>query len=256
LNRFASLILALPLAFVAMAPAQLLPPSNSPASQPTTAPTSQPADVAAIKETLSKYNAAVDAGDVPVLSGFITTSSPTQQKALALMGRLTTSGRSVYNASVEKFTEAGLAKENVEKAAFPGGFPPLPAEQLDVRPDGDKASLVNRLAAEAPPLSMKKVDGQWKIDGDSLLPNVTEKQLTEQTSIIDAAIGAIDQTANDVKLGHITGADEVIVLMNHRVQKAVRAAQMKLMPMEEMPPTPTTGPAAGAAGPDMAPGSK
>lgn len=256
MKRFAYLILALPLTLAALSPAQMLPPTMAPASPPATSPTSQPADVAAIKDTLAKYNAAVETGDVATLKTFISTSTPTQAKALELMGKLTAAGRSVYVAAVEKFTEAGLAKENVEKAAFPGGFPPLPVDMMDVRPEGDKATLVNRLAAEAPGLSMKKIDGAWKIDGDALLPSVSEKQLGEQTSIIDAAISAITQTAADTKAGHITAADEVIILMNHRVQKAVRAAQQKLMPIEEMPPMPTTAPAAGPAGPDMAPGAK
>ncbi|MDB5326779.1 MAG: hypothetical protein JWM57_2348 [Phycisphaerales bacterium] len=227
--------LALVLCLAAVAPAQMLPPGAAPKPAPATAaaPTSQPEDVAAIRDTLAKYNAAVTAGDVATLQGFIATSSDTQKKALALMGKLTNAGRDVYQAAVTKFGEAELAKNQVERQSFPAGYPALPADAVDVVPNGDKASLVNRMAAEAPPLSMKKVDGAWKIDGDALLPSITEKQLNEQTAVLETAIKQITDTAEDVTAGHFRSPDEIVILMNARVQKAVRAAQAKLAPMDD-----------------------
>ena len=231
--------------WVSVSPAQMLPPAK-PAPATAAAPTSQPQDVAAIRQTLAKYNAAVAAGDTATLQGFIATSNDTQKKAMALMGKLTDAGHDVYQAAVKKFGEADLAKNNVERQSFPAGYPALPDDAVDVVPNGDKATLVNRLAAEAPPLAMKKIDGEWKIDGDALLPSITDKQLAEQTSVLNSAIEAINETTADVTAGHFRSPDEIVVLMNHRVQKAVRAATAKIAPMQDPamgPGGPTTMPA-------------
>lgn len=242
-----SLSTAAVLCMATLSPAQLLPTAPPPATA--AAPTSQPEDVAAIRATLAKYNAAVAAGDTATLQTFIATSNEIQKKAMALMNKLTGAGRDIYQATVTKFGEAELAKNNVERQSFPAGYPPLPADAIDVVPNGDKATLVNRMAAEAPPLAMKKIDGAWKIDGDALLPNITEKQLADQTIVLDSAIGAIGETAADVTAGHFRAPDEVVVLMNGRVQKAVRAAQAKLAPVDE----PAAGGPAGPTGPTTAP---
>lgn len=236
----------------------MLPPTTKPA---TTAPTSQPEDVAAIKKVLADYNAAVTKGDAAALQTFIAVSTDTQKQAMGLMGRLTVAGKSVWDAAVDKFTEAQLTKDHVDRTSFPAGFPELPTDVMDIQPNGDKASLVNRMQADAPPLSMKKVNGEWKIDGDALLPPLTDKQLKEQTSVLDAAIAAIQQTADDTKAGHFRGGDEVVTLMNFRVQKAVRAAQAKLIPLDDpamgpggmpgAPAGPTTAPSAAPAAPGM-----
>lgn len=246
MSRIRSLALSLLFssAAVAQMPIPVAPPQMAP---PASAPASQPADVAAIQKTLADYNAAVAKGDVPALLSFVVVSTDTQKQAMALMGRLTSSGRGVYQSVADAFGEAELAKGNVDRQSFPAGFPAMPAEAMEIRPDGDKATLINRMAAEAPPLAMKRIDGQWKIDGDALLPALTDKQLQEQTTVLDAAIGAIDQTAADIKAKHFRAPDEAVVLMNHRVQKAVRAAQEKLTPMADPSMPPAAGPATSPA---------
>ena len=224
---------------------------------PTTKATSQPGDEAAVKAALKKYNDAVNAGDVAVLKDFIAATSEGQKKALELMARLTGSGRAVYNATLEKFGEKALTEANVERRSFPGGFPPMPVEQMTIKPEGDTASLVigGPEGPSGPPLTMRRTAGTWKIDGDALLPPLTDKQIKDQTSILEAAMKAIDDTGADVKAGHIKAADEVVVLMNHRVQKAVQAAQMKLAPMEDPAMMPPAGPPSSmpATGPSTMP---
>ena len=218
---------------------------------PTTKATSQPGDEAAVRAALKKYNDAVTAGDVAVLKEFISATSDGQKKALDLMSRLTGSGRAVYNATLEKFGEKALTEANVERRSFPGGFPPMPLDAMTIKPEGDIATLVigGPDGPGGPPLTMRRTAGTWKIDGDALLPPLTDKQIKDQTSILEAAMKAIDDTGEDVKAGHIKAADEVVVLMNHRVQKAVQAAQLKLAPVEDPamtgPPGPSSMPATG-----------
>ena len=224
-------------------PSPLMP--VAPKAGGTTLPSTPSPDEQAARAALEKYNAAVSAGDVQQLTEFVAVSTPLQKSALSLMGRLTGTGRSVYNAVLEKFGEKQLTEDGVARESFPAGFPELPLDQLDIRVTGDRASLTIRSSAEAPPLAMRRIDGQWKLDGDALLPAMTDKQLEEQTQVLTAAIGAIEQTAADIKAGHFRAADESVAVMNLRVQKAVRIAQTKLAATAETAPMtpPTTTPA-------------
>ena len=230
--------------------APTMPPSTPPDAQPASMPTTNPADaatVAAVKAAIAKYNAAVDAGDIKTLSDSITVTTPIQKQAVALMGTLTTASRGLYQAAIDTYGKDSLTKDNVAKESFPSGYPTLSADAGDIKVDGDKATISSGAPDGPPPLAMKKIDGVWKIDGDALLPPMTDKQMKEQESVIDTAIDAIKGTADDVKAGHFRGPDEALVVMNHRVQKAVREAQMKLMPLEapttESATQPSTQPA-------------
>jgi len=242
-----ALSLVLPLAVASVTLAQTTMPA-APASQPTT----NPAAVAAVQEALAKYNKAVESADVKTLVDSVYVSSEPQKKALALMGRLTTAGRELYDAAVATYGAAELEKDNVAKSSFPAGYPQLAAEGLNVKVDGDKATL-NSPSPDAPPgLTMINKDG-WKIDGDALLPAMTDKQLNDQTTILNAAIAAIQDVTTDVKAGKFRGADEALVVMNLRVQKGVRAAQAKLAPMVAPSTEPGVGPANGPVGPTTSP---
>ncbi|MGN6506181.1 MAG: hypothetical protein ACTHM6_11515 [Tepidisphaeraceae bacterium] len=214
--------------------------AQSPSTQPAAAPTTSPADVADVKAAIAAYNAAVESGDIKTLSSSIAVTTPVQKQAIDLMGTLTKASRGLYQAAVDTYGKDSLAKNNVAKEAFPSGYPSIPAEAQDIKVTGDKATVSVGTPDGPPPLAMIKKDGAWKIDGDALLPPMTDKQMTEQRTVIDAAIAAIDDTATDVKAGHFKGPDEALAIMNFRVQKAVRQAQMKLMPLEAPTTEPTT----------------
>jgi hypothetical protein len=140
------------------------------------------------------------------------------------MGRLTTASSSLYEATQAKFGAEKLEAEGVDKGAFQGAFPQLPVEQLQVNVSGETAALITP-EGQPLPFTLVKKDGTWKIDGSFL--QFTEQQLTDQTKILDAVIGAFDKTKADVAAGHIQAPDEVLVLMQHRAQKAMREIQMK-----------------------------
>ena len=208
---------------------------------PTSAPATRSADEADVRAAIVTYNAAVNAGDTAKLVDFVSVSTPIQKSALTLMTRLTTVGRDMYSAIKDKFGEKEMAAGGVDKSSFPAGFPELPADQIDVRVNGDHASLLVRSSADAPPLGMKKTATGWKLDGDALLPAMTDKQLTEQGAVLGAATDEIQQTAADVRAGHFRSPDEAVLVMNHRVQNAVRTAQAKLA-AQDAATQPTTMP--------------
>lgn len=218
------LTLAATAALTACVYAQDVAPPAPAGPAPTTAPATNPADAAAVKDALAKYNAAVEGGRVDEVIASISTSNETQQKALKLMGRLTTASSGLYEATKAKFGQEKMEAEGVDASAFQGAFPQLPVDELQVNVSGDTAALIT---AEGQPLpfTLVKKDGVWKIDGSFL--QFTEQQLTDQTKILDAVIGAFEQTKVDVTAGHIQAPDEVLVLMQHRAQKAMRAIQMK-----------------------------
>lgn len=211
-------------------------------TMPSTQPTTDPAAAGAVKDALAAYNKAVDAADVKTLVGSVHVSSDLQKQALALMSKLTLSGRALYDSSVAIYGADELAKDNVTKTSFPAGYPQLMGDGMTVKVEGDKATLSSPTPDGPPALSMVKKDDAWKIDGDALLPAMNAKQLGDQSMIINAAIAAIDDVTADVKAGKFRGADEAIVVMNLRVQKGVRAAQAKIVPVPDAATAPATGP--------------
>lgn len=191
----------------------------------TTAPTTNPADLAAVKDALDRYNKAVEDGRVQDMIDSIATTNPTQKKALELMGRLTTASEELYETTKSKFGAEGMENEGVDKSAFQGAFPLLPVDQLQISISGETAALTTTQGQPLPFTLKKQSDNTWRIDGSFL--QLTDQQLTDQTKILDAVIEAFNQTAKDVQAGHIRSPDEVLVLMQHRAQKAMRKIQIQ-----------------------------
>lgn len=197
----------------------------NPPATPTTVPTTNPADLAAVKDALDRYNKAVEDGRVQDMIDSIATTNPTQKKALVLMGRLTTASGELYEATKAKFGTEGMESDGVDKSAFQGAFPLLPLEQLQINISGETAALTTTQGQPLPFTLKKQSDSTWKIDGSFL--QLTDQQLADQTKILDAVIEAFNQTAKDVEAGYIRSPDEVLVLMQHRAQKAMRKIQIQ-----------------------------
>jgi len=225
--------------------------TTSPSGIPGTLPATNPADDAAVRDALSKYNAAIDTGDVDTAAAGIHTSSPAHVSLVALLKRGTAAGRGVYDATVKQFSADEFEKAGVVKAQFASLFTPIPVESLNIKIDGDKAALSIGDAENAMPgPTMVKVDGVWKLDATGLFPPVTEQQVKDQSAIFDAIIIAFDKTRDDVAAGKISSADEVVLLMNHRAERSAREAQMKQIPADLLTPPatePTTEPAGSPA---------
>lgn len=219
----------------------------------TTQPSTQPADEAGAKQALLKFNAAVEAVEVEKILSCIEFADETQKKAMQLMGDLSVVSDQLYKATLAKFGEAELQKEQVTRERFQNGFPVIPLDQIQIKVSGDKAALVTA-DGDVLPLSLTKTaSGDWKIDG-AKLQAFTPEQYNEQKKIIDAVAEAMKQTTEDVKGGKVRSPDEVPLLMQHRVTKAIRQVQMAQIPPELLDPGegPTTGPV-GPSLPEKAP---
>ena len=222
------------------------------ATQPATLPATNPADAAAVKDALGQYNTAVANGDAEGIAKFIDATSDLQKKALTQMGKLTTLGHGLYETTLKQFGQAKLDADHVTKESFPGGFPQLPIEQIEVKTSGDAAVFTTE-DGQPLPLTMTRKNGVWKFDGSMLQVN-SEKDLSDRDPIITALTDEIGKTGADVTAGHFRSPDEVVVILQHRVSKVVRAESMR-REAEEMPttepvqpptmvPTPQVGPAA------------
>ncbi|MBC7785561.1 MAG: hypothetical protein H7144_17140 [Burkholderiales bacterium] len=207
-----------------------------------TQPAADSADAAAVKDALTRYNAAVINGNVDELTKSIDVVNDLQKQAVAQMGELTSAGQSLYAATLKQFGQAKLDEEHVTKEVFPAGFPQLPVEHIQVKTSGDKAVLLGEDGSPMP-LTMIKKDGTWKFDG-SILQIADDKELQERRALIAAVVATIGDTSGDVTAGHFRSADEVVVLLQHRVSKRVQAEQMKRAPIIDGP----------ATGPEMTPG--
>ncbi len=212
------------------------------ATQPATTPATNPADAAAVKDALTQFNAAVAAGDTITIGKYIDASTDLQKKALAQMTKLTAAGHALYDETAKHFGADKLEADHVSKESFPAGFPQLPVDQLQVKTSGDAAVFTTDDGTPLP-LTMNKKDGVWKFDG-SMMQVTGEKDLAEREAIINAASEQIEQTRADVSAGHFRSPDEVVVLLQHRVNKVIEAEKMKQAAADA-----ATAPAATPTGP-------
>lgn len=193
-----------------------------------TQPTTSPANEAGVKAALQGYNQAVGKSDLPKILEAIDITDDLQRQALSLAGRLMAARDALYKASVEKYGVEKLDADGATKEVFDQSvptFPQFPLDEMQIKVTGDTAKLMMPSGEEAP-FTLKRMDGTWKI-GSDFLPKMTQKQIDEQKMILDAAADAIDTIRDDVAAGHIRSGDEVLLLMQHRTQKAVRNVQMK-----------------------------
>ncbi len=213
---------------------------------PATAPATQDSQALAVKDALTKYNALVASGKVDELTSMVDVTTDLQKQAVQQMAKLTAVGTSVYDATLKQFGKEKLDAEQVSKEAFPTGFPLLPVDQVQVKTSGDKAVLMTE-DGQPLPLSLVNRDGAWKFDS-SILQITDEKELKTRGDMLSAVTAAMESVKSDVASGSIKAPDEVIILLEHRVRKAVRAEQMKHI--AEMS---TTAPAAGGPSGPIAP---
>lgn len=205
---------------------------------PTTAPATQDSQAAAVKDALTKYNSLVSSGNVDELITLIDTTSDLQKQAVLQMAKLTSTGNSVYEATLKQFGKEKLDAEQISKDVFPTGFPVLPIDQVQVKTSGDKAVLMTE-EGQPLPLTMVNKNGSWKFDS-SMLQITSDKELESRGHMLDAVSGAMESTKADLSSGLFKSPDEVIVLLEHRIRKAVRAEQLKHLNEAQ----PTTAPAA------------
>ncbi len=236
-------------------PQPALPPVPG-ASAPATQPATNPADaaaIAAVHDALGEYNKAVRDGNADGIEAALQLGGDTQKKMVAVAKTLVVASHDLYAVTLEKFGKEALEKGGVIREQFPSAFPELPIDQAKIKIDGAKAA-VRFGPDEAGPavLTLVKVGEKWKLSGDELLGNMTEQQFKEQSGVIGAVVAVMSKTAADVKSGKIEAPDEVVVLWNHRVQKAVNEARAKQVQADSpMLPPEMMGPATGPAAPAM-----
>ncbi|HEX8340291.1 MAG TPA: hypothetical protein VF624_05225 [Tepidisphaeraceae bacterium] len=205
-----------------------------------TAPAS--ADETGAMAALKAYADAVGAADVARVREQIHTTSDLQRGALDVMGRLVQASYDLYRATDAKFGAGAMASAGVTKASFPPVFPTVPLEGLRVKVDGDRATLSTESGAPIP-LTLVRVRGAWKLNGDDFLPPFSAAQFAEQGKVVSAAIEAIEQTKADLATTALRSPDEVYYLMQYRVSKvSERASDTQ---MSESTTAPATRPVAG-----------
>lgn len=238
-----------------MACAQQLPemPPGAAVDTPASQPTTKPADAAAVnavRDALAAYNKAVEDGDAAAIEATISLQSDTQRRMVDVAKTLVVSSNGLYQATLGKFGKETLEQAGVGRDQFPSAFPALPLDEAKVRVEGEKASIRFTPDESGPAvLTLIKVDGAWKLNGDDLLGQMTDQQLKDQSAIIAAVVATMDKTAADVKAGKIDAADEVVVLFTHRVQKAVNEVRIKQLQdgLPQLPPDMGPAPAPATA---------
>jgi hypothetical protein len=213
-------------------------------------PTTNPAEAAAVRDAITRYNAASSAGDTAGALKSIRPSSEMQRNAFVSMGTFFEATPRLFKATETKFGADQLAAAQISAEIFPSPFPQLPLENLEIKVSGERASIVDAEGVTLP-FNLVKTDGTWQFDGDTFMPPQNEKQLKDQNTLIAVATAVFDKLTAATTAGNFESPEEVVMLMQIRMKKAMQEAQMKMMAAEMKDAA--TQPATAPAGPQMPP---
>ena len=229
---FASAVLAIS----SVVSAQQLPPGfpGGPGAIPpaATQPTTQPALLAEGQAGLQKFVDAVKSGNVDALKGAIDTKSDAQRTALESLAKLNSASVGLFNITETKFGKPALEEARLTVDQFPLAFPTIDVKEFyDVKIEGNTLTLIPTETAQLPPIKLAKTADGYKLDS-SFLPvpeDVTAEQVAQQGKMFEVVNQVVADTGADVTAGHFRAPDEVIALLNFRMQKAVRKVQQEMM---------------------------
>lgn len=204
-------------------------PATAPAPLP---PTTQPALLKEAQDGLQKIVDAVQSGNAEELKNAVQAKTDAQKKAAENFAKLNAAAVNLFKATETKFGKEALAKADVSLERFPVAFPPLdPKNYVDVKLDGPSVMLVPAPDSGYPELTLVKEDGKYKLDS-SLIPT-SEEEAGGAESPRDRMFGVMQQelanTNEDVVAGKFRAADEVLPILNVRLQRAMRTLQQEMM---------------------------
>jgi hypothetical protein len=153
------------------------------------------------KEAALKFARAFEAGDLDGVKA-VSISDPMADKALPIMLPALGAMKKLQDAVVEKFGNEGksaLGRVTLDLTKT--------INDAEVKESGDTATLISK--DQQNPLSLKKVDGLWKVELSSLKLKVDDAEIAKQKPIMQAMAKGAEEITKDVKSGKYKTTEEV-----------------------------------------------
>ncbi len=187
----------------------------------TTEPT---ADYSSPKAAAKSFVQALAAGDAQGARAAVI-ATPQQMQSVDLLAMMAGSMKKLTDAAVAKFGEAGESIAG-QHARLEENLKQIDEAQVQI--NGDAATLAS--ADQKQPVTLKKQDGQWKVDMGSM-PGT--EQLSQAAGAIRAMAKAATDTAGEIQADQYKSVDAA----RDAFQKKMMAALLANMPHPASQPT-------------------
>jgi hypothetical protein len=174
-------------------------------------------DTSTPKATVKTFADALNRGDAAAVKAVTINVDP---KFIDIMTSLVSSNKALENAAVAKFGADGngLAEDskilgNIDKSL----------DTAEIKEEGDTATVKTKDSPE--PLTLKKVDGQWKIDFAQAKHVPTKEEITQMEPMFNAMLDVNKQLVSDISAGKYKTAGEA----KQAKQEKMMAAMMSGM---------------------------
>ena len=191
-------------------------------------------DYSSPKAAASTFAAAIAAGDVETAKASIVPNEK-QAPVVEALAKLQVAQKKFAEAAVKAYGQAGeeLARTNDQKDAV------KQIESAQVKEQGDVATLTS---ADSPdPLTLRKVDGQWKVDLGAM-PNSAEME--RQVPTLTGMTELMDTMATEIEDGKYKSAEEVKQVFTLKFMQKMAEQQNAEGPATQGTTTAPAGPAA------------
>ena len=176
------------------------------------------------KPDLSNPKGAAKAFGVAMQNGDIATvkassiGSDADYNMIAALAQFVAAGNKLRDASVARFgPEQG---KTILQATEPADIAKR-VDESEQTIDGDSASLAKKGGSAGDTLRLKKVDGQWKVDLNTL-PG--KQQMAQQLPVMKAMEQVMSDGAADIRAGKFKNAEEARQQIQQRVLAALAGA--------------------------------
>jgi hypothetical protein len=229
--------------FFLFSPCVIWAQTTSPAPMATT----QPAPADSPRGALKALVNAMQAGDAPKIKSLIATTNPTEQKMVDAMATM--------SVAQKKFRDAAQAAYGTNAKELTGDTEAGTAEglaKIDAAPEsikGDTATVDPTGQPGVPPLTLKKVDGQWRIPISELARGVDQNTIQQRLEDLGFMSQMMNESADEVAKGmYKTPKDAGEAIKSKMMKRANAATQSSTQPTA---PPPMNAPATAPSTPGL-----
>jgi hypothetical protein len=208
--------------FLILTPCRLWAQTTAPATLPTElAASTQPSaaiDLTTPRGALKVFFTADAGSDGAALSSVLLPDGASQQHMVTALADQKTADRELTDALKAKFPDQWKTDPRQEQMQqLPGVYDTI--DRAEQTQDGDTATLKVG-GGEGSPLTLKKVNGQWRIPLAALIQSVDDGKLDSDAHQIDIQVKVMNSAASDVAAGKYATQESAVEDIKKRMMTA------------------------------------
>jgi len=193
--------------------AQTMAPTSVSTTQPV------PADPSSPRGALKALVGAMQVGDVAKIKSLIATTNPTEEKMVDAMATMAVSQKKFRTAARAAYGDGATELVGNTEADAAAGL-----AKIDTAPEainGDTATVDPNERPDIPPMTLKKIDGQWRIPISELARGVDPSEIQQRLDDLSLLSRMMDESADEVSKGMYKTPKDATEAINSKMMVAM-----------------------------------